>query len=121
MTDHGKTHGASEVKPRLVKAVEKFNERARSDPKLQETLKDLSRTIQLDIAGDAVYHFFLRNQAIDAVHDGPAPTPEVVVTTDKDTLVGIMDGEVSATRAYFNKKIKFKATLQDLLVLRKLF
>src|SRR6267378_8693184 len=121
MSEHGSAAGASVVRPKLVSAVEKFNERARTDPKLQETLRDLARTIQLDIAGDATYHFFLKNNAIDGVRDGPVANPQVIVTTDKDTLVGIMDGEVSATRAYFNKKIKFKATLQDLLVLRKIF
>lgn len=109
------------VRPELEKSVARFNERAKTDPKFQETLKDMERKIQLDVAGDGTYHFHLKDYHIDGVRDGPAQAPQVVVTTDKDTLLGIFNGEVSAMRAYLTKKIKFQATLMDLLVLKKLF
>jgi putative sterol carrier protein len=112
---------ATEVRPQLVKAVAQFNERARTDPKFQETLKDMERKIQLDVAGDGTYNFHLKDYRIDKVNDGPVASPEVVVTTDKETLLGIFNGDVSAMRAYLTKKIKFQATLMDLLVLKKLF
>src|SRR5690349_2046877 len=111
----------TEVRPQLVKSVANFNERAKTDPKFQETLKDMERKIQLDVAGDATYNFHLKDYRLDGVRDGPATNPEVVVTTDKETLLGIFNGEVSAMRAYLTKKIKFQATLMDLLVLKKLF
>lgn len=112
---------ATEVRPQLEKAVAAFNERAKSDPKFQETLRDMSRLIQLDVDGDAVYHFQLKDFHIDGVKDGAAASPEVLVSTDKDTLLGIFNGEVSPMSAYVRKKIRFKATLMDLLVLKKLF
>lgn len=99
----------------------KFNERAKSDPKFQATLTDMERWIQLDIDGDQTYHFHLKDNHIDSVRDGPCPEPQVVVTSDKPTMLGIFSGEVSPMRAYMGKKIRFKATLMDLLVLRKLF
>lgn len=99
----------------------KFNEKARTDPKMTETLKDMSRIIQLDVDGDQSYHFVLKDYRIDGVKDGPTHNPEVLVSTDKATLLGIFSGDVSPMRAYMTKKIKFKATLMDLLVLKKLF
>ena len=111
----------TEIRPQLEKSVANFNERAKSDPKFQETLKDMERKIQLDIAGDKTYHFHLKDYHIDGVKDGPVASPEVVVTTDKETLLGIFNGDISAMRAYLTKKIKFQATLMDLLVLKKLF
>lgn len=121
MTEGSAAAPITQVRPQLEKAVAKFNERARTDPKFQETLKDLERKIQLDVAGDASYHFHLKDYRIDGVKDGQATNPEVVVTTDKETLLGIFNGEITAMRAYLTKKIKFKATLMDLLVLKKLF
>ncbi len=112
---------AAEVRPQLEKAVAKFNERAKSDPKFQETLKDMERRIQLDVDGDRTYNFHLKDYNIPAVNEGPAQNPDVLVSTDKETLLGIFNGDVSAMGAYLKKKIRFKATLMDLLVLKKLF
>lgn len=121
MTEPSAHPPATAVRPELEKAVAQFNERAKTDVKFQETLKDMERHIQLDVAGDASYHFHLKDNHIDGVKDGPTTNPEVVVTTDKETLLGIFSGDVSAMRAYMTKRIKFKATLMDLLVLKKLF
>ncbi len=121
MSDEAAPAGGLEIRPRVERAVEQFNERAKTDQKLRETLKDMERSIQLDVAGEGTYHFFLRDYAIGGVQDGPTSDPQILVTTDKKTLAAIFDGELSPTRAYMSKKLKFKATLLDLLVLRKLF
>lgn len=121
MTETADSAPVSQIRPQLEKAVAKFNERARSDPKFQETLRDMERKIQLEIEGDATYHFHLKDYRIDSVRDGPIEGAQVLVTTDKETLLGIFNGEVSAMGAYLKKRIRFKATLMDLLVLKKLF
>lgn len=113
--------GGASLRPRLVEMVDKFNERATTDEKLRETLKDMERSIQLDVTGEGTYHFILKEYKIDGVRDGPTDAPQIQVTTDKATLAAIMDGELSPTRAYMAKKFKVKATMLDLLVLRKLF
>ena len=121
MTESPPAARITDVRSQLHKSVAQFNERAKTDAKFQETLRDMERHIQLDVAGDATYNFHLKDNRIDGVKDGPVQNPEVVVTTDKETLLGIFNGEVSAMRAYLTKKIKFQATLMDLLVLKKLF
>ncbi len=109
------------LRPRIEGLVRSFNERARTDDKLRQTLKDMERSIQIDIAGEGSYHFFLKDYQIDGVRDGPTADPNILIATDKVTMAAIIDGELSPTRAYMNKKFKIKATMLDLLVLRKLF
>lgn len=121
MTDSAGSGPAAQIRPQLETAVSEFNERAKTDPKFQETLRDVERRIQLVVEGDATYHFHLKDNQIDGVRDGPIEGAEVLVTTDKETLLGILSGEVSAMGAYLKKRIKFKATLMDLLILKKLF
>jgi len=116
----GDTSGAS-LRPRIEALVEKFNERAKTDEKLHETLVDWERSIQLDITGDGTYHFFLKDFKIDRVNDGPTPDPQIHVATDRETFEAVIDGETSPMRAYMNKKFRVKAELRDLLILRKLF
>ena len=118
---HAPQATSSEVRPKIEHAVADFNQRAKTDPKMIETLKDMDRLIQLDVEGDQVYHFHLKDSHIDGVKDGPTANPQVLVSTDKQTLLGIFSGETSAMKAYMTKRIKFKATLMDLLVLKKLF
>ncbi len=113
--------GGAPIRPRLEEVVAKFNERAKTDENLRATLKDMERAIQLDISGEGSFHFFLKDYQIDGVKDGPTDDPQILVATDKTTLVSIIDGDTSAMSAYMKKKLKVKATMIDLLVLRKLF
>jgi len=112
----------SEVRKRLEKAIAEFNERAKTDPKMREVLENKERRIQLEISDESTYNFHLKDYAIAGVNLGPVNEPEINVATDKGTFIGIIDGEVSPTRAFLLKKLKFKAKdLEDLILLRKLF
>jgi len=113
----------TEVRPTLEKAVAAFNERAKTDAKLRDSLTDVDRIIQLDVDGDAVYNFHLANYSIDAVKEGPVEGKNVYITTTKQTLLAIFNGEISPTSATLQKKIRFPppTKLMDLLLIRKLF
>ncbi len=109
------------VKELLENAVDKFNEKADSDPKFKEDLADKTRTIQFILDDGRAWNFKLEDAHIDGVHDGPLDGADISITSDEETIRGIFDGSISAMRAYATKKIKFKASLQDLLTLRKFF
>jgi putative sterol carrier protein len=109
------------VKQLLVNAVDKFNEKSASDPKFREELAGKTRTIQFLLDDGQAWNFKLEDSAIDGVHDGTLEQADISITTDEATIRGIFDGSVSPMRAYAMKKIKFKASLQDLLTLRKFF
>ena len=109
------------VKELLENAVEQFNAKADSDPKFREEVEGKTRTIQLVLEDGRAWNFKMDNGHIDGVHDGPLEEADISVISDEETLKGIFEGSISAMRAYATKKIKFKASLQDLLALRKLF
>jgi putative sterol carrier protein len=109
------------VKELLENAVNQFNEKSAGDPKFREDLQGKTRTIMFTLDDGQAWNFKLENAEIDGVHDGTLDNPDISIFTDEETIRGIFDGSISPMRAYALKKIKFKASLQDLLTLRKFF
>ena len=113
------------VRELLEEAVAKFNRSVENDPKLKAVVADMVRTVQLLLDGGPSYHFVLDHGHIDGVHDGGydggGQGADVTIETDEATITGIFNGEVNPMRAYATKKLRLKASLQDLLTLRKLF
>jgi hypothetical protein len=109
------------VRELLEDAVRQFNEKSEKDPKFREELQGKTRTIQFTLEDGRVWNFKLEDSRIDGVHDGGLEAADISVLSDEETIRGIFDGSISPMRAYALKKIKFKASLQDLLTLRKLF
>jgi putative sterol carrier protein len=109
------------VKDLLEEAVERFNKMAEDDPKVKEEAGDKVRRVQILLDEGNAYNMTLDHGHIDGVHDGPLVGAEITVETDAATLRGIMEGEINAMKAYATKKIRLKASLTDLLTLRKLF
>ncbi|UCC94019.1 MAG: SCP2 sterol-binding domain-containing protein [Thermoplasmata archaeon] len=109
------------VKELLENAVEQFNEKSAADEKFRKEVEGKTRTIQFTLDDGRSWNFKLDDGHIDGVHDGPLEGADISITTDEETIRGIFDGSISPMRAYALKKIKFKASLQDLLTLRKLF
>ena len=109
------------VKELLKDAVDQFNAKSDKDPKFREELEGKTRTIQFTLDDGRSWNFKLDNARIDGVHDGPLEVADISITSDEETIRGIFEGTISPLRAYALKKIKFKASLQDLLTLRKLF
>lgn len=109
------------VRELLEDAVRQFNEKSEKDPKFREELQGKTRTIQFTLDDGRAWNFKLDEARIDGVHDGGLEVADISVFSDEETVRGIFDGTISPMRAYALKKIKFKASLQDLLTLRKLF
>jgi putative sterol carrier protein len=109
------------VKELLEDAVNKFNEKSQDDPKFREELMGKTRTIVFALDDGRAWNFKLDEAHIDGVHDGDLEETDIAIFSDEETIRGIFDGSISPMRAYALKKIKFKASLQDLLTLRKFF
>lgn len=100
--------------------IERFNERARNDARLREEIAGMDRTIQIE-AGEESYHFRLRDGQISDLSRGRAPNPDVRVTADRATLLGLLRREIPPMKALATGRLKIKASLEDMLRLRKLF
>jgi putative sterol carrier protein len=107
------------VKETLEELVERFNEKSRTDEDFRRELEGLEKTVQFELDDGRVFHFILRDTLVDGVHEGSAADPEIRVMTDEATFRALVAGEMSAMRAYATKKLRLKASLQDLMTLRK--
>ncbi len=89
-------------------------------PKMQKKFKDFDRTLQLvftDLEFDVVMEF----DSIKAtIREGSVEEPDFKVTTEGKTIVSILDGSLSAMRAFMTGKIKAKGSTRDLLKLQHL-
>src|SRR6266571_2521098 len=99
------------MKELIEQAVAKFNERAQNDAKLQKDLEGVVRTVLVD----------LKDRQIGSVADGPVDAPDVTILSDAATLTALLKKEMGPMKAYATQKLKIKASLEDVLRLRKFF
>ena len=109
------------VRELLEQLVEKFNEKSRTDEKFKKELEGLERSIQLHLEDGRSFHFFLKDTLVDSVHDGGLEVADITISTDEETFRGIVSRDIHPMRAYATKRIKFKASLPDMLTMRKFF
>jgi putative sterol carrier protein len=110
-----------ELRGLLTQAIDKFNCRAKSDDKLKAQLADMDRRILIEFHDCDPCHMHLKDLEIGDFADGNMDPVEIKVVTDQATMKALLKGEVNAMKAYATGKIKFKASLTDLLTLKKLF
>lgn len=109
------------MKELLIDAIEKFNERAKTDEKLRKELEGITRRIQVDVKDGEDYHFTLRDLRVSELQEGKIDSPDVTITTTNDTLTALLTKEMGPMKAIATRKLKIKASLEDMLRLRKFF
>ena len=78
---------------------------------VQFVYPDLELSIIMEFAG---------SEGVKEIKEGTVPRPNVRVTLDSDTFLGILNREIDALSAFSARKIKFKGAMVDLLKLQKL-
>ncbi|MFQ5552482.1 MAG: SCP2 sterol-binding domain-containing protein [Thermoplasmata archaeon] len=96
-----------------------FNERAQTDPRLQEEIAGMERTIQV-VTDKSAYHMALGDGQIGGLEEGRLEDADVTITCDEDTFRGLVEGTVPPFKAMATGKLKLNASLEDALRLRKL-
>jgi len=105
----------------LKDTIAKFNKKADEDPKLAGEIAELHRVIEFEITDGEWYHFVLDHGHIGELYKGKADNPDIHVTCDSETVRQIASGELRPMKALALRKIKVKASLEDMLTLRKFF
>ena len=107
----------------LEELVRKFNQKVDESKKLFEKLKEVSRTIQIELDETVFYHMRMVNGKIVEILPEAVKEPELPdlrILTDSATFKGILNKTVKPLRAYALKKIKIKGYLKDRLLLKDL-
>ena len=108
------------VEELLRGAIDRFNRVAAEDPKVKEEVADKVRTVNVVLDAGKSYHFVLDHGHIDGLLPGPAEKAEITITSTEEVLGKILAGEMSAMKAYALRKLQLKASIDDLLTIRKL-
>jgi len=106
-------------KEEVITALEKIPSKL-EDPKMQKKFKNYDRILQLvftDLEFDVIIEF---DSLKATIREGSIEEPDLKVTTEGKTIVGILDGSLSAMRAFMTGKIKAKGSTRDLLKLQHL-
>ena len=109
------------VKEVLEHIVVEFNKKVEQDQAFAKEAQEKNRTIQFLFDDGQSYHMELMGGHIEGVLDGPLDGADITIMTDEQTFRGLVAGDISAMRAYATKKLRLKASLQDLMTLRKIF
>ena len=108
------------MEDKLQEMIDKFNNRIEKDEKLRKNLEGIERKIMLIITDGDTYNFELRDLKLSPLSKGEIPDADVTITTDTETMTGLLDGTIKPMKAYATKKISFKASVRDMLLLKKL-
>jgi putative sterol carrier protein len=103
-----------EVKQVLEGVREKFD-----TPETKSKFEGFDRTLQFQFTDlETSFHTRIHNGEMDPFAEGQLEKPNLLVTTDSGTLVGIMQGNLSPLDAYSVGKLKTKGSMTDLLKLQ---
>lgn len=105
----------------LEQAISKFNEKARTNEKLQADLDGIERKVFVDCKDGPKFNFLLKDKRIGPLAEGPVDAPDVTILSDSATLTALLKKEMGPMKAYATQKLKIKASLEDVLRLRKFF
>ena len=111
----------NELRSLMTEAIDKFNAKAKDDEKLKAQLEGVDRRILIEFHDSDACHMHLKDLQIKDFADGAIDPFEIKVITDMPTMKALLKKELNAMKAYATGKIKFKASLTDLLTLKKLF
>jgi putative sterol carrier protein len=109
------------MKDLLDDAIARFNEKAEKDANFRKELEGVERTVLVDLKGGTTYHFTLRDMRIDGVREGPVEDADITIQSDEETLTAIFRKEMGPMKAYATGRLKIRASLEDVLRLRKFF
>lgn len=107
----------------LEKIVNTFNEKLENSEKMTEKLKDINRTIQIELDEKVFYHMrMVGGKIVEVIPDSvkEPELPDLRVVMDSITFEGIRDGTVKPLKAFALKKIKVIGSFKDKILLKDL-
>ncbi|MCI4360888.1 MAG: SCP2 sterol-binding domain-containing protein [Thermoplasmata archaeon] len=108
------------IEEMLSSLVDRFNRRAAMQPAVREELGSLARTIEVRLTDEGRYAVDLKDGQLQNLRTGPAQHPDLTITTDQATFLGLVQKEIGPMKALVTRKLKIDGSLEDKLLFRKL-
>ena len=105
----------------LDEKVIEFNSRIDNEPKFSKMIEGKNRTICISVSDGENYSSKLENLRIEDFVKTDNADADLVVTANSEVLIGLINREISPIKAYMSGDLKVKASLTDMLLLKRLF
>ena len=105
----------------LDEKVIEFNSRIDNEPDFSKMIEGKNRTICICVSDGDSYASKLDKLRIEDFVRTDDSTADLVVTANSETLIALIQREMSPVKAYMKGDLKVKASLTDMLLLKKLF
>lgn len=90
-------------------------------PDLQPSFRDFTKTMQFSFPDiNTSYLFKIENGVLKELSESSIEKPDILVTSNSDILLAIMNRKMGAMSAYTTGKLKVRGSMRDLLKLQKL-
>ena len=111
----------SNIKQILEEKVSEFNTRIKDEPKFSGVIEGKERSICISVTDGANYTTNLKDMQLDPFTETDDTSKDLVVTATTEVLLALINKEMSPIKAYMTGELKVKASLTDMLLLKKLF
>lgn len=105
----------------LDEKVIEFNSKIDEKPEFAKVIEGKTRSICICVSEEKNYSTKLDNLRIEDFKESDVTEADLVVTADSETLRGLINREISPIKAYMSGELKVKASLTDMLLLKRLF
>ena len=109
------------VKNLLGEKVIEFNSRIDGEPEFSKMIEGKNRTICICVSEGDNYSTKLEDMRIKDFVQTDNTDADLVVTATSEVLTGLINREISPIKAYMSGDLKVKASLTDMLLLKRLF
>ena len=111
----------SNIKQILEEKVSEFNSRIKDEPKFSGVIEGKERSICISVSNGDSYVSNLKDMKLEEFKESEDTSKDLVVTATSDVLIALINKEMSPIKAYMTGDLKVKASLTDMLLLKKLF
>jgi putative sterol carrier protein len=109
-----------ELEGHLLKAIEKFKGKIATDEALKTELADITRNININTTDNDGFSFILEKGEIKHFKRGKLEAAEITLHATTADFKLLFTGELKPMKAWATKRLKFDATIDDVMRLKKL-
>ncbi len=103
----------------IQKMIGKFERRMAKDPEAKEKVKEIKKTINIDL-GEEKYSFKVEDSAVHDFTNSALDEADITLITTPENLHLLVEGELRPMRAYVTRKIVIKGKIEDIMHLKSL-
>lgn len=89
-----------------------------NDAEFRDSLEGKDRDILIDITDVGAWTLVVRDGKLEAIEESKPEDPDVRLTSRSEDFLAVFEGDLSPLKAYVQKKIKVKAGIRDILLVK---